>query len=158
MKKYLSLILGAFLVFFLVGCSTQTYNDTNDKNAEAGTLLAGQWQFNGYNTDQRIYNVVLNLEDDDNFELTVADEGTEEGSPDQKDAIAKGTYVANGQEFVLIFDEIDDPDGLINQDVIEDDEYLLLYDIGVEDDTLIFDTINELIPTLPSEVVFERLT
>lgn len=157
MKKYLTLIIGLIFVLVLAGCSSQEVSDVNDKNTDSATLIAGQWKYYGYNEEERLYNVVFNLEDNADFEITVEDAGTTEGSAVEKTAIVKGTYTEDGQQFELDVTEVDDPDGLIATDVKADSTVVIDYEIGPEDDSLILPDLSPFIPTLPSQIVLERV-
>lgn len=165
MKKYLAVLLVLVVGLFMVtACNSASTTETgtdesSEHNMDMNFVAAGQWEYLGQNSNDRTFKITLNLEDNGEFELTVADEGEPEGSATQEDALIKGTYTSEDGTIDLMIKEVDGDTAILGADVKADSTVSQPYTVDDEDmpTTLTLTKASELIPTMPDELMFERV-
>lgn len=156
MKKYLTLfILLIASMLLLAGCSAEP-NTSNSKNEDADLTEAGEWEELGELKDGRSYSITLALEDNGDFEIVYANEGTPEGSDDQTDASIKGTYKAEDEQIVFTVTDFSDENGMLNADVKKDAEISLPFEMSDTLEMLTLDDVNKLLNDVNDQIVFNR--
>lgn len=163
MKKYLSVFMILLLALMLTtACGTTSTNtatdeDTANKNEDMTFVAAGEWEHRSMNEDNSEMLITLNLEDSGDFELTVANEGTVEGSPEQTDAVVKGTYTAMDDMLELKIAEVDGDTALLGENVKADETVEQPYVVENEYNILTLTKAKDLVPTMADSLVFDRV-
>lgn len=163
MKKYLSVFMILLLALICAtACGTTSTNtatdeDTSNKNEDMTFVAAGEWEHRSMNDENSEMLITLNLEDSGEFELTVANEGTVEGSPEQTDAVVKGTYTAMDEIIELKITEVDGDTALVGEMVKADEMVEQPYVLQEDDNVLVLTKASDLVPTMADEMMFDRV-
>ena len=148
MKKLITSALIFLLILTCFGCSNNSNNQSNNTNnstdnssntstTSSGTnTVTGDWKFEG-DINGTIYDINLDLEANNEFELDVDEENTD----DEIEAELNGTYTASNDVLTL--------------DVVKNSQIELKYKLK-DDKTLELSNASEYFTFIPAELTLNR--
>ena len=162
MKKLITSALIFLLILTCFGCSNNSNNQSNNTNnstdnssntstTSSGTnTVTGDWKFEG-DINGTIYDINLDLEANNEFELDVDEENTD----DEIEAELNGTYTASNDVLTLDVVTLQNNSNYLTGSVLQNSQIELKYKLK-DDKTLELSNASEYFTFIPAELTLNR--